>query len=294
MSPMAENPERLIQKGYQQAVHITKQHAKSFYFASHWLDPQRKRASYAVYAVCRISDSSVDNQQTHLSAQKKLKEIETRIRDAYEKKPLTQPLCAAFRKTVRDYKIPYRYFDDLLLGMKMDLENTSFADFHDLYKYCYHVAGVVGLIMLKIFGSADPRAKEAAIDLGIAMQLTNILRDIKEDWDMKRLYLPRDDLQEFHIDKNIIRNGEVTKAWEDFMKFQIERARLYYASALKGTPFISNSRCRFVVCLMKDIYAGILSAIERNKYDIFSQRAHTSFCEKLFLTFNVFRKGEYR
>ncbi|MDY6843480.1 MAG: phytoene/squalene synthase family protein [Thermodesulfobacteriota bacterium] len=288
---------KLIESGFSQAKHITKRHSKTFYFASHFLGADKRKAAYSVYSICRIADDSVDNAlvgNSDVSSQKKLDHISHKINLSYSSSPLDDPLLMAFRETVHTYQIPKTYFDELLLGMHMDLEKFHYTHFQELYDYCYKVAGVVGLIMLQIFGYTDINAQKYAINLGIAMQLTNILRDIQEDFIMGRIYLPEDEMQKFRIVKDNIKYEKVDSNFIAFMKFQIQRARDYYSESSKGNKMIHDKRSRFVVCAMGEIYSAILKAIEKNQYDVFSQRAHTSKLDKLKLLTKVVLEGKYK
>jgi phytoene synthase len=200
----------------------------------------------------------------------------------------------AFRQTVDTHAIPRLYFDELIDGMYMDLNKHTYENFDALYRYCYKVAGVVGLIMLKIFGANSPAAETHAVQLGVAMQLTNILRDIREDLERGRVYLPQDELKKFGIRSDRLARNVVDAAFKSFMQFQISRARDYYRQSAAGISMISDRRSRFVVCAMKDLYAGILSAIEKIDYDVFRTRAHVSSAGKIAAALRIFFRGEYR
>jgi 15-cis-phytoene synthase len=178
--------------------------------------------------------------------------------------------------------------------MHMDLNKRSYENFDELYRYCYKVAGVVGLIMLKIFGSNNPAAETHAVQLGVAMQLTNILRDIREDFQRGRVYLPQDELEKFGLSSDSLSSGVVDAAFKSFMQFQISRARDYYEQSTAGISMIADRRSRFVVCAMKDLYAGILSAIEKIDYDVFRTRAHVSSAGKIAAALRIFLGGAYR
>jgi len=199
----------------------------------------------------------------------------------------------AFQDTIHRYAIPRRCFDELIEGMYMDLSINSYETFDELYQYCYRVAGVVGLIMLKIFGAASPAAEDRAVELGVAMQLTNILRDIREDYERGRVYLPREDLRRFGVSDDGLRDGIVDDKFKALMAFQISRARDYYQQSSAGISMIADRRSRLVVCAMKDIYGAILQAIEKNKCDVFSVRAHVTTREKLMLLLGILVKGEW-
>jgi len=284
-----------IADGFSAARAITKQHAKTFYFASHFLPSEKRPAAYAVYALCRISDDTVDADSSSTAAvAKNLSRIQGSLNAVYDGSPLTDDLLMAFKQTVDTYAIPKLYFDELIDGMYMDLNKRTYEDFDELYRYCYKVAGVVGLIMLKIFGSNNPAAETHAVQLGVAMQLTNILRDIREDFQRGRIYLPQIELEKFGLSSDSLSSGVVDAAFKSFMQFQISRARNYFEQSAAGISMITDRRSRFVVCAMKDLYAGILSAIEKNDYDVFSNRAHVSSAGKIAAALRIFLRGEYR
>lgn len=279
--------------GFREAEALTKRNAKTFYFASRFLPKEQRLATYAVYAICRISDDSVDEPEG-FGNRSGLDQARRDIEAAYGDEALSSAVLLAFRATVRRYQIPKLYFDELLDGMEMDLTKRRYADFDELYRYCYKVAGVVGLIMLSLFGQRDPRAPEHAVQLGVAMQLTNILRDIKEDLDKGRIYLPQDELARFGISEADLALGKVADRLKDLLAFQIARARDYYARATLGIQMIAAVRSRLVALVMKEIYAGILGEIERNGYDVFSRRAHVSGGKKLRAALRILLSGAYR
>jgi phytoene synthase len=144
------------------------------------------------------------------------------------------------------------------------------------------VAGVIGLIMLKIFESKNAQAEQCAVDLGLALQLTNILRDIKEDFARGRVYLPQDEMNQCQIDESDIAGGVVDKNFKDFMRFQIKRARDYFYKASQGIELIKDARCQFVTFLILELYAKILQKIEKNRYDVYHSRAIVPIAEKIF------------
>jgi phytoene synthase len=286
---------KCIADGFSTARAITKQHAKPFYFASHFLPAEKRPAAYAVYALCRISDDTVDADYPSTAAvAKNLSRIQGSLNAVYDGSPLSDDLLIAFKQTVATYAIPKLYFDEIIDGMYMDLNKHTYEDFDELYRYCYKVAGVVGLIMLKIFGSNNPVAETHAVQLGVAMQLTNILRDIREDFQRGRVYLPQNELEKFGLSSDSLSSGVVDAAFKSFMQFQISRARDYYEQSATGISMIVDSKSRFVVCAMKDLYAGILSAIEKIDYDVFSNRAHVSSAGKIAAALRIFLRGAYR
>lgn len=274
---------RELNENYEQCKAYTRHHAKSFYFSSHVLPAEKRKAAYAVYAFCRFADEIADNaaaMNDHLQAQRRLAELRNQLNYVYANSPLMSQKLLAFKETVFRYGIPKQYFLDLLRGVEMDLEKTRFETFAELKDYCYCVASVVGLIMTRIFGVADEAALDHAEDLGTAMQLTNILRDIGEDYQRDRIYLPLDELRRFNYPEEELSQGVVNENFIRMMKFQIERARTYYASAAQGIPQLTNDGSRFCVRLMSGTYSRILDAIEDNRYDVFSERAYVPVLTK--------------
>ena len=285
------NEARTYKKGILLAREITRKHAKTFYLASHFLSQEKKNAAYSVYAVCRISDEAVDSNNSP-SKRADLDEIKYKIESAYKKTEFSDCLLAAFSNTVLKYTIPKQYFDELIKGMYMDLEKDRYDNFNELYTYCYRVAGVIGLIMLHIFGYQNEETKEYAVDLGIALQLTNILRDIKEDYERGRIYLPTDEMSSFGINEQSILHGIVDKDFISFMKFQIKRAREYYEKSSLGIKMIRDRKSRAVVLAIKEMYQGILRSIERNNFDVFTKRARVNNLKKISIGLRTLLKSK--
>jgi phytoene synthase len=287
-----EKQGRVAGDGFTRAQAITRQYAKTFYFASRFLPREKQRAAYAIYALCRITDNTVDA-DGHTSDVQALRTIASSIGRVYAAGNLNDSLLVAFRETVERYGIPRECFDELIEGMGMDLQKQRYGNFEELYRYCYRVAGVVGLIMLHVFGYQQREAERHAVELGIAMQLTNIVRDIKEDYRRGRIYLPRDEMEQYKVTEDHIAGERVDEAFQALLRLQISRARHYYASAEKGIVFIDNLRCRLVVTMMKELYAGILTAAEKNNYDVFSRRAHVSTPGKLVKALQCLLRRDY-
>jgi phytoene synthase len=271
--------------GFREAQRITRHYAGTFYAASRFLDARSRRAAYAVYAVCRIADESVDAAATATAVgapAQRLDEVRRSIEGAYGTGHLDNPLFCAFRETVQSFAIPKDYFFTLLEGMRLDTQQNRYTDFNALYEYCYRAAGVVGLIMVKIFGARNERkAAECAVSMGIAMQLTNILRDIKEDSCRGRIYLPQDELKKFGVTEQDIMRGALSQGFRDFVSCQIERCRAYYSRARAGIPLLASRRARIVAQSMGVWYEAILDEIVRSGYDVFSRRASVPLRRKL-------------
>lgn len=285
---MSELINKTTIRGFKEAKRITKRHSKTFYFASRFLPKEEKYAAYAVYAMCRLADDSAGI-YAKSNAEHKLVKTKEYLNQVYSNNKTTHSLLIALRETVNKYQIPKEYFDQLIEGMCMDLYKNHYKDFNELYTYCYKVASIVGLIMLKILRYDSEEAQYYAVDLGIAMQLTNIIRDIKEDFNLRRVYLPFEEMRKFSITDKNISNGIVDENFIDFMKFQIYRARTYYKDGTEGIGMISDPKSRFVVLLIKEMYSEILTVIERNGYDIFSDRTYVNLFKKVLITIKVAR-----
>ena len=281
---------------------ICKRHAKSFYFASFFLPRRKRNAAYAVYAFCRMIDDAIDQDDDSIESTEtsscsscggidaRLELFRDRLDEIYagtlempnpEFRSETQHVLFAFLRTVKRYEIPKSYFLDLAEGCRMDLTIQRYATWNSLEKYCYHVAGVVGLIMCGVFGVQNSGAREYAIAMGNAMQLTNILRDVKEDWQLGRIYLPLEDLARFGYSESDLSRGVVNDAFRRLMKFEVARARSLYREGSKGLCWLADDGSRLTASTMAVIYSGILDAIERQHYDVFRRRAHLTTGQKL-------------
>lgn len=275
-----------LNETYRQSKVYTRHYAKTFYFASHVLPREKRYAAYAVYAFCRYADEVADRGRAlHdiVQAERRLNELRNQLHYVYSHSTLMNPKLRAFQDTVMRYEIPRQYFVDLIRGVGMDLTKSRYATFIELKEYCYCVASVVGLIMTKIFGASSDTALRYAEDLGTAMQLTNILRDIGEDDGRGRIYLPQEDLDRFGYDVSDLAGGMVNENFVRLMEFQISRARSYYAQAENGIPMLTNDGSRFCVRLMSRTYGKILNAIEANHYDVFSKRAYVPITKKIVI-----------
>ena len=296
----------MVAAGYSQARLLTRQHSKSFFFSSLALFGARRRAAFALYAFCRRLDDLVDGdaQSSVLTLSDRLTLAREAVSSIYQGSgfsqlpalPWREEEFAAFRDTVERFRIPQQPFQELINGMEMDLTQTRYATFNELELYCYRAAGVVGLMMTCILGFDDEVCLPFAVDLGIAMQLTNVLRDVKEDWQRGRLYLPLDELNAFGLSEHDVarfcnlagpREPKQWAAWRDFMAFQIRRARAFDRRSQLGVPHLSGFGSKTVVRLMSAVYGGILRAIERQHDDVFVRRAHVPLLGKLGIAAGV-------
>lgn len=261
---------------------VTRQHAKSFYFSSVALPAGKRAAAYAVYAFCRHADDLVDEASDPSLVPAALEELSREFERCREGTS-QQAFGAALGHAIREYGLEKEPFMELLEGVASDNGKVEIGSWPELERYCYQVASTVGLIMCPILGLEDEAGKAHAIELGIAMQLTNIARDVGEDLRMGRVYLPADELSEFGLTRRDLEAGVVTDALRDMMRFQIARARDYYRRAEAGIPLLAADGSQFTVWLMRSVYAGILEEIENNDYDVIGKRAATSLPRKLLL-----------
>lgn len=288
MNSYEENIE--LDNAYKYCESVTKLHAKSFYFAAKFLPRHKRRAVYPIYAFCRQVDDEIDEigDGNQLEAIKTVERWQVKLQETFEgklneKEQITaneQDLVfIAWQDLLKTYKIHPALLWQLVEGVLMDTHTRRYKTFDDLYIYCYRVASTVGLMTSEILGYSDKIALEYAEALGIGMQLTNILRDIKEDAAMGRIYLPQEDLRAFNISEEQILANEFDSQFAAMMKFQVERARGFYEKGEKGIAFLEKDS-RFTVLLASRIYAKILDEIKKQNYNVFTRRAHTSKVQK--------------
>ncbi|MDR3763809.1 MAG: phytoene/squalene synthase family protein [Acidobacteriota bacterium] len=275
---------------------IARRAAKNFYYGFMLLPGLKRDALCAVYAFMRHADDlSDDPGMAPEERRQKLAEFLDSYHRAYESKRVDDPVFLALKDAQQRYAIPMEWLDQLVAGTGMDVqepepqaggEQVVYATFQDLYRYCYHVASVVGLVCIKIFGYRDAKAEEYAEQLGIAFQLTNILRDVKEDAAMQRIYLPMEDLARYKVTAAELGAGAPMEKLRPLLAFEAQRARQYYESAGKLLPLIEDAS-QPALWAMVEIYRGILDQIEQRDYDVYIERARLSTAKKLA----VFVKG---
>ena len=261
---------------WRQCRAVARVHGRTFFFASQFLPPHRRRAIHAAYAYCRVADDIVDRAPaTGLAAA-------AQALDAWEAEldAPRHPIAVAFAAVRETFDIPDVAARDLMSGVRMDLTPRTYETWDDLALYCYRVAGTVGLIAAPILGCRDPAALPHAVNLGIAMQLTNVLRDIAEDGRMGRLYLPQADLAAFDCDPDVLRAGRPSGRFAELMAFEIARARALYDDARVGIPALCPAG-RLATLASSHLYGKILTRIEEQNYDVFGARAYVPTGRKL-------------
>lgn len=281
---------QLTQRAFAYCESVTRAHARSFFFAARFLPAAKRRAIYPIYAFCRHVDDAVDEAgEASAESMRRVVEVwESRLRDVFGNKAEINSEGAtdqdlvfiAWQDLLGRYRFDIEIPLDLVKGIVQDTEKNRFQSFDELYVYCYRVASTVGLMSAEILGYSDPVALENAEALGIAMQLTNILRDVREDAERDRIYLPREDLDRFGVTEEQIREGRFDRNFRDLMKFEVERAREYYRKGNDGIRFLERDT-RLTVDLASTVYSKILDVIESMDYNIFNRRAATSLSAKL-------------
>ena len=259
-----------LESAYAGCRELTRREAKNFYYAFVTLPQEKRRAIYAAYAFCRHCDDSVDEAASPEDKLSALAELQTSLEQAYRGHP-PSPMFLALSDAADRYDIPHEYFREIILGVESDLVKTRYQDFEELRQYCYRVASVVGLVCLQIFQYRDDAARRHAVDLGLAMQLTNIMRDVREDWNMGRVYLPQDEMARFGYSDDLLGDGVRNEAFVELLRFQGERARGYFQSGFQLLPYLSRSS-RACPAVLGAIYSKVLDRIESSGYDVLGER----------------------
>ncbi|RZC61792.1 hypothetical protein C5167_023571 [Papaver somniferum] len=275
----------LLSEAYDRCGEVCAEYAKTFYLGTLLMTPEKRKAIWAIYVWCRRTDELVDGPNASHITPKALDRWESRLEDLYAGRPYDM-LDAALSDTVQKFPVDIQPFKDMIEGMRLDLKKSRYQNFDELYLYCYYVAGTVGLMSVPVMG-IEPESKAttesvygAALALGIANQLTNILRDVGEDARRGRVYLPQDELMQSGLSDEDIFAGKVTDKWRSFMKKQIKRARMFFDEAESGVTQLSASS-RWPVWASLLLYRQILDEIEANDYNNFTKRAYVSKAKKV-------------
>jgi len=248
----------------------------NFYYSFVVLSEARRRAIIAVWDFCRVVDDTVDEKTDHLgvpganaAASAELSRWRDELAACYSGQPARTLQGQALAPHIAAFRLPRRSFDDIIDGVAMDIDRPRFRTFEELRRYCLRVASAVGLICIEIFGYANQQCRQYAVDLGIALQLTNILRDLGRDLAVGRLYLPLEDLERFHVSEDDLRAGRVTDRVRALLDFEARRARDYFARAARGLPR-EDARRLVAARIMGAIYLDLLERIEMSDYHVFS------------------------
>jgi 15-cis-phytoene synthase len=274
---------RALRRSYARAERTTAVWARSFHFASRFLPRPKRQAVFALYDYCRFADNLVDlrGDRPPDEVRADLAKLGLLVRSLYAGADPPPERWLALADTISRYEVPLDPLLALLDGVAMDLERVRYPDYPTLHRYCRLVAGGVGLMLGPVLGATTHRFREPGIGLGVAMQLTNVLRDVGEDLESGRVYLPADELARHGLDLAALERREVTPAFVALMRFQVTRARGLFRAADDVVDLFPQDGSRLTVRLLQRTYAGILDAIERHGYDVFGRRAYVSGARKV-------------
>jgi 15-cis-phytoene synthase len=300
MLQLPETPKRLktlcaLDDSYERCREVTASFAKTFYLGTLLMPEEKRRAIWAIYVWCRRTDELVDGPQAKFTTNDTLDAWETELEAIFNGEP-SDDMDVALIDTIERFNLDIQPFRDMIDGQRMDLYRSRYETFEELKLYCYRVAGTVGLMSAAVmglkpfdddlqppwvnpYGTHENDPIEQAIALGIANQLTNILRDVGEDRHRKRIYLPLEDLALFDYTQEDLFNGVIDDRWRSMMKFQIARARTFFAQAEAGVRALEKD-ARWPVWSALVLYRQILDVIEKNNYDVFNKRAYVPKTKK--------------
>ncbi|NJL47784.1 MAG: phytoene synthase [Leptolyngbyaceae cyanobacterium SM2_5_2] len=280
-----------VEDAYELCRRVTAKYSKTFYMGTMLMAPAKRRAIWAIYVWCRRTDELVDGPQAQFTSEKTLDRWEAQLESLFAGCPVDDE-DVALVDTLDQFPLDIQPFRDMIAGQRMDLHRSRYESFKELELYCYRVAGTVGLMSTTVMGvdtqlqtapwcrQEDTDPKPQAIALGIANQLTNILRDVGEDARRGRIYLPLEDLQQFNYSEAELMAGVLDDRWRALMAFQIQRARQFYTEAETGIRLLSPD-ARWPVWSALDLYRKILNVIEENDYNVFTKRAYVPSFSKL-------------
>jgi phytoene synthase len=268
-----------LHHAYRHAAAVTRAHSKSFYLASSFLTEEKRSAVRALYAFCRTVDDIVDessggDREIHLEYWRTITKTNSASSLRHQGGAADQ-VAAAWVDTLNRYHIPRHYALQLIDGVARDLEQSRYQTFDELATYCYSVASTVGLMSMYIIGFKSSDAIPYAIKLGVALQMTNILRDVGEDYRNDRVYIPREDMHIYGVSENDLEEGKVSNRWRQLMKFQIDRTRQLYSESWEGVKMLERHG-QLAIGAASVFYQGILEEIEKNDYNVFDRRASLS------------------
>ncbi len=272
-----------------EAKNIAKGSKSSFYYAFNLLPAEKRNAMNTVYAFCRQTDDIIDegNEADDIKYER-LRKWRIELEKAFFGHS-DYPLLNKLAKTISQFNIPYEPFFELIIGMEMDLQKNRYLTFSDLQLYCYRVASTVGLMCIEIFGYKHKSAKDFAINLGIALQLTNILRDIKKDSEKGRIYLPQEDLVKFNYSENDVMQNKYDPNFIALMQYETERANKYFELATQNLN-LDDKSSMFAARAMQHIYMKMLDKIIEADFNIYQKNIRVSTFEKIGISIGVWAK----
>lgn len=271
---------------------LTKLSRSNFYYAFLFLPKAQREAMYAVYAFCRSVDDVVDTGGEPALQRRELDRWRQEVVRCYEGVP-QDPVTERLAQAVRTFPIPRAALEEIIAGVQMDLERSSYETFEELSLYCDRVAGAVGLCCIEIFGHTDPRARDYAINLGTALQLTNILRDLQADAQRGRVYLPQEDLRRFGVSSEDLKVGRYSPEFVALMRFETARAKEFYARARAALPR-EDERRLFAAEIMGRIYYSLLRDIESRRFRVFGELVSVPLTRKLAIALRCWAGAHLR
>jgi phytoene synthase len=273
---------------------LTKKSGSNFYYSFLFLPKARRDAMYTVYAFCKAVDSAVDEPPSGSDPKEELRRWKAELEKVYGGSP-TWPIMISLAHHAKQLSIPKAYFDELIKGVEMDLATTRYGTFDELSLYCYRVASIVGLICLHVFGPTSPHAQDYAVDLGMAFQLTNILRDLGTDAEQGRIYLPQEDLAHFGYSETDLLQRKDNAQLHELVRFEAKRARDFYAKAQGALNCLpkSDRRALSVAEIMRAVYSRILERIERPDHPVFGPRVRLTTSNRLALAAGVWFRSKF-
>lgn len=280
----------MVKKDYEQQKEITKESKSSFLYSFSLLSKEKNDAMNTIYAFCRktddiVDDSGIEKEQKFSKISEWRNELEKAMLAGDSRFSLLNKLKAVKEK----FNIPAQPFFDLIKGMEMDLRKNRYDTFAELAEYCFNVASTVGLMSIEVFGYSNKKTKDFAVNLGIALQLTNILRDIRQDAEMGRIYIPLEDMKKFGYTEQDLIEMKYDDRFIELMKFECERAKEYYG---KANSFLTreDKGMMFAARIMQHIYFRILKKIEKRNYNVFDSRVGISKMKKAVIALGVYAK----
>ncbi|OQY28802.1 MAG: squalene synthase HpnD [Candidatus Cloacimonetes bacterium 4572_55] len=264
----------------------TRSSGSNFYYSFLLLPKAKREAMFSIYAFCKYTDDLVDEEQPGGNKQQLLNNWRGEIRQMYEGRPI-HPITQSLAASLDKFPIPQKYFDDLVDGIEMDLKKNRYVTFDELLQYCYRVASAVGLMSIEIFGYSCERTRQYARHLGVAFQLTNIIRDIKSDAERDRIYIPLEDLNRFSYTECDLLNSHYSRAFINLMSFQVLRAKEYFQRASRTLPLIDKSTM-VTAEIMSHIYFRILEKIEHVHYNVFKEKISLSKSVKIGIALSAY------
>ena len=284
-----------LRESYELCRQLNAKHGKTYYLATLLLPPEKRPHVHALYGFARYADEIVDDLASTLSDEEKAEQLNTwgkNFLEIFETGETTDPVCIAVLDTVRRWKIPREHFEAFLHSMTMDLTITQYQTYEDLYEYVYGSAAVIGLQMVPILEPTDQLAYARATELGIAFQLANFIRDVGEDLERGRVYLPITELQSHGVTRQMLENRVVTPQIKNALKEQIARVRKLQLESMPGIKLLS-AESRECIKAASELYCGIVDEVEKIDYEVFSRRAKTSTFRRMKVALPAYLRSKF-